>query len=414
MNYGGGFSHSTLCFLWGESLFIIIIHGLSFPACYRIATVALHEMASILNINGRWRAQVRRKGHPAYTETFTTKAQAQEWARRIEAQIEAGKRPDGRAVLGRAYLVRDAIEDYRKLRAHSRPVRDDSNDHYMLKKLALHLGDLDALSLSVDDLVGFARARSEEGAGPYTVNMDVGKLGTVLRLVSGVKHLNLPDVVAAARPVLNHLGLIGGGGLRERRPSEDELVRVLVWLRERKGQVYADAVRFAVLTAMRRAEYCRIVWEDVDAVRQMVLVRERKHPRSKKSNDEWVPLLNGAWELIQAQPTRQGLIFPVHPQTISKYFRQACEALCIPDLQLRDMRHEGVSQLFECGYSIPEVALVSGHKKWDTLKRYTQLKPDELRHGPLAALRPDTPPRRESPPSGGPRPRTSGSENGPR
>ena len=309
--------------------------------------------------------------------------------------------------MGRAFLLRDVIDEYRRLRGSTRPIRDDSNEHYMLRKLAAHLGERDALMLTVDDLVGFARERAEDGAGPYTVNMDLGKLGTVLRLVSGAKHLNLPDVVAQARPVLSHLGLIGGGGKRERRPNDDELGRVLEWLAVERGQVYADALRFAVLTAMRRAEYCRIVWEDVDHDKRMVLIRERKHPRARKTNDEWVPLLNGAWELIQDQATREGRIFPIHPQTISKYFREACVALSIPDLQLRDMRHEGVSRLFEYGFQIQEVALVSGHKKWETLKRYTQLKPDELHRGPLSSSRPDERPRDESRQTASRRPRKS-------
>ncbi|MCL1962227.1 MAG: site-specific integrase [Desulfovibrionaceae bacterium] len=341
-------------------------------------------MASIIQINGRWRAQVRRKGHPAYTETFGTRAEADRWARHVETQIDAGRRPEGRAVMGRAYLLRDVVQDYRRLRAGARPVADDSNEHYQLKRLAEHLGERDALSLTVDDLVGFCRARAEDGAGPYTINMDVGKLGTVLRLVFGVKRLAVPDVVAQARPALSHLGLIGGGGRRERRPNDDELSALLDWMERERGRVYADVIRFAVATAMRRAEICRIVWEDVDAQRKLVLIRQRKHPRQKKSNDEWVPLLGAAWDLIHAQPTRQGPIFAVHPQTISKYFRDGCQALGIPDLQLRDMRHDGVSRLFEHGYQIQEVALVSGHKKWETLKRYTQLKPEDLHRGPLA------------------------------
>lgn len=350
-------------------------------------------MASIIQINGRWRAQVRRKGYPTFTETFGVKVQAEAWARKIEAQIDAGKRPDGRAVLGRAYLVSDAVVDYRRLRESTRPVSDSSNEHYTLNRLASHLGHLDVFALSVDDLVGFARLRDEDGAGPYTINMDIGKLGTVLRLVSGVKHLNLPDVVQQARPVLNHLGLIGSGGKRERRPDDDELSRLLTWLLENKGKKYADTVLFAVLTALRRAEVCRVVWEDVDPGRKLLLVRDRKHPRQKKANDEWIPMLHGAWELMHDQPTRSGKIFPVHPQTISKYFREACKALSIPDLQLRDMRHEGVSRLFEYGYAIQEVALVSGHKKWETMKRYTQLKPEDLHSGPRRASDPNKPPR---------------------
>lgn len=361
-------------------------------------------MPSIIQIKDRWRAQVRRKGHPSYTETFGTKAEAERWGRAVEAQIDAGKRPEGRIVVGRAYLVRDVIIDYRKLRASSRPIADDSTEHYQLKCLTRHLGSRDALSLSTEDLIEFCRERAEDGAGPYTINMDIGKLGTVLRLVFGVKHLIVNDVVAQSRPALSHLGLIGGGGHRERRPNDDELARVLEWLAERRGKVYADAVRFAVLTAMRRGEVCRIVWEDVDTGKKMVLIRERKHPRQKKVNDEWVPLLHGAWELVQGQPTREGRIFPIHPQTISRYFREACVALSIPDLQLRDMRHEGVSRMFEYGYQIPEVALVSGHKKWETMKRYTQLKPEDLHRGPAGASDaparadgPDAPPRPENP-----------------
>jgi len=47
-------------------------------------------------------------------------------------------------------------------------------------------------------------------------------------------------------------------------------------------------------------------------------------------------------------------------------------------LRFNDMRHEGISRLFEKGFQIPEVALVSGHKDWKMLKRYTNLRPENL------------------------------------
>lgn len=64
----------------------------------------------------------------------------------------------------------------------------------------------------------------------------------------------LPDVVGAARPLLHHLRLIGGGGKRERRPGEDELHRVVEHLAKEYGQIYADVVAFGAVTAMRRGE----------------------------------------------------------------------------------------------------------------------------------------------------------------
>ncbi|RVC42576.1 site-specific integrase, partial [Mesorhizobium sp. M4B.F.Ca.ET.088.02.2.1] len=48
-----------------------------------------------------------------------------------------------------------------------------------------------------------------------------------------------------------------------------------------------------------------------------------------------------------------------------------------------DLRHEGTSRLFEAGFTIEQVALVTGHKDWKMLKRYTHLKPEEL-HAVLA------------------------------
>jgi integrase len=93
-----------------------------------------------------------------------------------------------------------------------------------------------------------------------------------------------------------------------------------------------------------------------------------------------VPLLGEAWEIVQRQPRDAGddRIFPIEPGTLSKAFTGACRRLAIVDLHLHDLRHEGVSRLFEAGYSIEQVALVSGHRDWRHLRRYTQLRPEDL------------------------------------
>lgn len=343
-------------------------------------------MASILSINGKWRALIRRKGHPSYCQTFPTKAQARTWALQVEAELDKGTTPAIETVYGRRLLVTDLIDEYRKLREKSRPIADDTNEHYMLKALARHLGNIDATKMTPADLVDYCEARKDEGAGPYTVNMDIGKLGTVMRLAGVHLKLTLPDVVGQARPLLSHMGLIGSGGKRERRPSEDELVRLVQWLDANKGQVYGDAVRFAVATAMRRSEVTRIMWADVDADKKLVLIRNRKDPRQKIGNDQWIPLINDAWQLVQRQPSdKGGPIFPVHPQTISKYFKEGCDALGIPDLRFHDMRHEGISKLFEQGLDIPHVSIVSGHKSWNNLKRYSHLRPEDLHEHPAVS-----------------------------
>jgi integrase len=103
-----------------------------------------------------------------------------------------------------------------------------------------------------------------------------------------------------------------------------------------------------------------------------------------------VPLLGDAWGILQRQP-RGERVFPLEAGTLSKYFTEACRALAIPDLHFHDLRHEGASQLFEEGYAIEQVALVTGHKKWENLRRYTQLKPEDLHSESQAAARSRSP-----------------------
>ena len=73
--------------------------------------------------------------------------------------------------------------------------------------------------------------------------------------------------------------------------------------------------------------------------------------------------------------------------SISDRFAKVRQSAGIEDLHFHDLRHEGISRLFEIekikdGYirkwTIPEVAKVSGHKTWKMLERYTQLKPKDL------------------------------------
>lgn len=330
-------------------------------------------MASITKIGKKWRALIRRKGHPSQCKTFEVKAKAEAWARQVESGMDNGIV----AVDAGTMTMAVVIDAYRELRSEARPVSDSSNEHYMLKRLKEGLGEKLAGSLTPQALVDYCKMRREEGAGPYTLNMEISKLGTVMRYASIALRAILPDPVGQARPLLSHLGLIGGGGKRERRPTEDETQRVLGELAKR-GQVYADAVEFAMYTAMRRGEVVRIVWADVDEAKKMVLVRDRKDPRQKKGNDQWIPLLGDSWDLMMRQPRESDRIFPIHPQTLSKYFTWACRDLAIPDLHLHDMRHEGTSRMFEDGYLIQQVALVTGHKDWRHLRRYTNLKPEDL------------------------------------
>jgi integrase len=71
-------------------------------------------------------------------------------------------------------------------------------------------------------------------------------------------------------------------------------------------------------------------------------------------------------------------IFPMNSKTVSAYFTRACKLLMIDDLRFHDLRHDGVSRLFERGLSIVEVQHVSLHSNWETLKRYCNTDAGDL------------------------------------
>ena len=81
-------------------------------------------------------------------------------------------------------------------------------------------------------------------------------------------------------------------------------------------------VRFAIATAMRQDEICRITWNDVDFAKRLVTVRDRKDPRNKSGNHQCMPLLNltgfDAWQLLLEQKILTNVLgrcFPYNSNT---------------------------------------------------------------------------------------------------
>ena len=83
---------------------------------------------------------------------------------------------------------------------------------------------------------------------------------------------------------------------------------------------------------------------------------------------------HGIWASRRHAGRKEGVIFPYNPRSIGHAFR-AFARLQIYDLHFHDLRHEGVSRLFEADWDIPQVATVSGHRDWKMLQRYTHLRP---------------------------------------
>lgn len=350
-------------------------------------------MASILKqSSGRWRAQVRRKGR-VLSGTFSRHEDARSWAAEREREIERGETPKSSrlaAITTFGQLVDLHIADMKEVGKAPRRTKDTT-----LRALKRELGKVRLNDLDRELVVEFGRKRLKQGAGPATIGIDVGMIKLVVQHAAAVHGLPVRvEPIDLGRIALSRLGLVAHSRARDRRPTEEEIERLIAWFDGNPRQLIpmARIIKFAIATAMRQEEICRVTWEDLNARTRMLTIRDRKDPRKKAGNDQRIPLLavSGYDPLVlieeqrACRANRDPRIFPVNGKSVSSVFTRACRKLSIEDLHFHDLRHEGTSRLFEAGFTIEQVALVTGHKDWKMLRRYTHLRPEAL-HAVAAA-----------------------------
>jgi len=243
-------------------------------------------------------------------------------------------------------------------------------------------------NLDREAIIAYGKQRARQGAGPVTLSIDLSYLRTILTHAAAVHGICVDtESIRLGRAALARLGLVGRSMERDRRPAQDEISRLLEYFDTKSNTIIpvGRIIRFAIASAMRQEEICRIAWSDVDLQKRIVIVRDRKDPRRKDGNNQRVPLLNlagyDAWHLLLAQKILtggKGRCFPYHHKSVGTAFRRGRQALGIDNLRFHDLRHEATSRLFEAGLTIERVALVTGHKDWKMLRRYTNLKPEDL------------------------------------
>lgn len=326
--------------------------------------------------------RLRRQGKILHREsrTFTHRSAALSWAKHREVALE---NPAELARLRQstptlAELIRWYIDTFETISRWQR----SKQTH--LEFLERHpLGKTIAHTLTSADLIRHVQSRRAEGAGPATVINDLIWIGVVLRAAKSVRELPVhPDIVQQARTACGELRLIGKPRKRTRRPTADELTKLREHFkgRDRRAEIPMAAIMdFAIASARRESEICRLEWRDNDKTTRTGMVRDAKHPTGKDGNHRRFKYTPEAWALVTEQPRTSEYIFPYDPKSVGAAFTRACRLLGIQDLRFHDLRHEATSRLFERGYQIHEVAQFTLHESWNELKRYTNLKPENLR-----------------------------------
>jgi len=192
------------------------------------------------------------------------------------------------------------------------------------------------------------------------------------------------DQLEGAIAVCRQQQLAGRSLVRTRRPTQDELDRIIAAADDRpQAQIDLGAVvRVLSVLPLRLGELMGIQWDDIDRERRTVVLRQRKHPdrRVKESSVDVVPLINfrgvDTFDLVAGRPRYMGSPFPYKTTSVTSAFADTVMRLGIQDLHLHDLRAHALSSLLEAEVPIPQVALISGHRNWKVLARvYARIDP---------------------------------------
>lgn len=316
-----------------------------------------------------YQGMVRVTGHKPLYKTFKTHKEAKAWVRDQERRIDEGK------ITNPHIKIFDLIDKYEKEIAPLRKMADSHLAHD-IPRIKRAFKDMRMSDLQGRGLIDWVRAQRTQG---NNCHWHIARLRGVLRQAEHHWDVKVPwDDIKDAQARMMAAGTTRLADERNRRVSPAELEAIKAKLNPKTRQKWSDIFDFCIASAMRISEVGRITWADFDEVKRTVIIRDRKHPTKKFGNHWVVPLINGSFEIVQRQPRKKARIFPLGRLYASKIFHEAVVKAGIEDMVLHDLRHEGISRLFEMGFQIQEVAMVSGHTEWKTLARYTHLRPESL------------------------------------
>jgi integrase len=310
-------------------------------------------MATISQLpSGRWQAKVRRKGFPARSITKRTKAAAERWARQQEAELD--KQTPGQEPGDTAVSV--LFDRYRQDRMDKK--KGASQEGYRMTILARELGTLQVRELDDAAVIQYAERRLEVVSSD-TVKRELMQLSGIVRRAATVwKYPLNPKAVGAAIEYLEDNQMFRPKVHRDRRLRPGEYKRLLKASNPRMRVI----IRLIIETGLRRSEVVKLRPEHLTDRGLWVL-------DDKTGKSTLIPVSQRARRIIEGLD-KDGV--GGRADSITQAFERAVKRAGLVDLRVHDLRHEAVSRLFEKGLAVQEVAMISRHSDWRSLKIYTQ------------------------------------------
>ena len=372
--------------------------------------------------SGKWQAKIRRNGWPDQSKSFSTRSDAEAWARATEREMDIG-----------AFIHRDDAERTTFEVAGARYAREvfprlasKKQDESRLRLLTAHFGAYSLASIS-PALISTFRDQRLKAVGAQTVVHDLGLLSRIFKAAALDWGIALPHGIPTAlvrKPKISNA--------RDRRLEPHEEPLLLAALKACKTLWPLAIVRLAIETAGRQSELVALKWSEVDTKRRTARLRGKDGGITKGGDDyRDIPLSTAAVEIFDALPRSiNGRVFPVSQNALKLSFERARDSarkahvharLCakliesgmtadevdaqvraliykkkipqpltldifekikvtdktLTDLHFHDLRHEATSRLAD-KLQMHELMKVTGHKSSAMLARYYHPRAENL------------------------------------
>ncbi len=346
----------------------------------------------------RYEARVHRRGEPAKSKRFKTRAEALKWKRAIDTAIDVGRPTLDRKTV----LIRDVIDDYLNYRAGSlKPLPPNKVTDYL--RVREDLAEFSVSKLTHIDIENYVTlllgeplkrdAKKSDADGPKRTY----KPATVRKFYYALKKAVEWHSKTYRYHVDEHLfslerGAVpdGWAGKRDRRLTATEEKKLYDAGLSRENTFtetdWRAIIGFALETAMREQEIVLARWSDLSSDwRKLQVPQEHTKTRSARV----VLLSKRAREIVAAQQstrpegeTRIFHQFP-NPESVCDAFARLTKRAKVSNLKFHDLRHEATSRLCESGkLNMMQIMEMTGHKNMTTFQGYLHL----LKHDTSAVL----------------------------
>ena len=339
-----------------------------------------------------WRAEVCVNGHRD-SATFNTLAEAKSWREHRTAELKLLNRPPQRSGEQAKLTLRELLEqqkDELDIRTRRSALAHDARVRKIVsidvgQQSPRPIGDIVVKQLTDRDFINYKKTRLNDGVARSTVKRELNLLRAAFnRLIEAgaILHNPVRSAIKSLPKKDPEVGNLLGVSERERFIEQCEVNAS----NPRRNPWLSHAFAFSAATALRKAELLALEWTDVDFENAVLRVQRvddlpdskgKRTTRGTKNGEEReTPLSVEALEILRSvpravDPALRHKVFPITYEALKSAFRRVREKAGTRHFRWHDLRHMAATDALARLGNIAHVAVVTGHRDWESLKRYT-------------------------------------------